>query len=302
MRISLLVGLLLCTSVSVIHGMEEEVTMLDGAEPQVVSFDAADTNKDGMLSREEHAAAYASGAAAKPETMKAQMEAAKTLLKSQESLATKYGVGVCEAAFAETTAQCKSLKMSLKIKSHVDVRKMIKDAGTAIVAAVDRAAAAADKASGVATQMAEADKAKFLEVSLGESSGEESYSSGSTAKRAKDFSKATDDPGKPYNVQPSSIQAMTSLGCEQLFAGVENLCAKSKVEKQYGLDSMKKFVKKQKEGLANIAATASQVPVKGNRMKLEEITAHKYVDHSVDVEPAKVEAAATTPATTPAQL
>jgi len=165
----------------------------------------------------EQAAAPCDTKDAKPEDVETQMTMAKEMLQNKESQATAYGKHVCEAAFAETKVQCESIKMATTMKSSQQVRNMIKNAGQAIVTAVDEAGANAENPASVS----ETDKQLFLEVSLGETNTDEP-----TTVEKKDMSPATDTPGQPYVVKPTTITAMANLGCEQLFAGVEKLCTR----------------------------------------------------------------------------
>jgi len=287
MRITLLLGLLLCATACV-FGLPENPQV---AELGVDSSAPCDKNETEAVPNNEHLAA--------------QMEKARELLQGEESQATMYGKAVCDASFAETKMQCDAIKLAVVYKPEDEIRDMLKAAGTAIIEASN--AAGNSEAS---PKLSLKDRKMFMEASLGESSGmggrkllqddstpapvtadSSSYSSSSDAApfddsatpAAASYSSASysssyssdqvvESAGTPYKVNPSSAKAMTSLACGQFYAAVERLCSRSLTTKNYGVKAMEDMVATHNVALNNTAVEAAELGLRSNHMQLEHVT------------------------------
>jgi hypothetical protein len=157
---------------------------------------------------------------------------------------------MCAEAFLETKRQCKKMKLA---SSAAACQKAIKEAGDAIVATVQSRAEIAPSSA----VMAKVRKLMLAKTELGEGA----YQSGDVAskkvhKTEPDATEATGD--------PITLESMADRGCQQLLKGVEGLCAKGNMEREFGMDNVKQGMKEYANDVKDLAHEASKMQLDPN--------------------------------------
>jgi len=159
---------------------------------------------------------------------------------------------MCAEAFLETQRQCKKMKMA---KSAAACQKAIKEAGDAIVATVQNRAEIAPSSA----VMAKVRKLMLAKTELGEAG--EAYQSGDVVskKEYKTEPDATEATGDPI-----TLESMADRGCQQLMKGVEGLCAKGNMEREFGMNNVKQGMKEYANDVQDLAHEASKMQLDPN--------------------------------------
>jgi len=257
---SFLLGVLIAGTVAAGLGdRAEEVAQL-GEEDQVLSYSSGDPSGHAF-SKVIKAKAYTGDEAnalwdkTQPGLSAGEQTALDDKLAKREAgtraaATAKVAHEMCAEAFLETKRQCKFMKMAT---SAAACQKAIKEAGDAIVATVQRRADIAPSSA----VMAKVRKLMLAKTELGEAA----YQSGDVAKTKKhktepDATEATGD--------PITLESMADRGCQQLMKGVEGLCAKGNMEREFGMANVKQGMQEYAKDVQGLAHQASKMKLDPN--------------------------------------